>query len=116
MSEEQLRRSSDSPCPDWIHQPLKLVMEKLQKLDEVINQQNLMVYQQQVMQQAIEKLAAKDAVIAEVVLKQAKQDTGLKIIVWIATMLFPIIITWNTMLQQKIEYLQTKIITLEAKK
>jgi tetrahydromethanopterin S-methyltransferase subunit F len=107
------RRASD--CPEWTHEPLRLFMEKLKKIDEMITQAEVNSYRMASIQEAVNKLVAKETILAEVILKQTKQDTGIRILGFIAGMLFPVLVGWTTLLQQDIKTLQHSITVLETK-
>jgi hypothetical protein len=70
---------------------------------------------QEAVKDALREFSAREASMSELVLKQAKQDTGLKVVGFLATMLFPVIVTWNTLLQKDIKELQKSITVLETK-
>lgn len=116
-SQSQNRRTSD--CPEWTQEPLRLFMEKLHKIEELTQQMQLISYKlestQEAVKDALREFSAREASMSELVLKQAKQDTGLKVVGFLATMLFPVIVTWNTLLQKDIKELQKSVTVLETK-
>ncbi len=116
-SQSQNRRTSD--CPEWTQEPLRLFMEKLHKIEELTQQMQLVSYKlestQEAVKDALRDFSAREAIMSELVLKQAKQDTGLKLLSAIAIMLFPVIVTWNALLQQDIKNLQKSVTVLETK-
>ena len=116
-SQSQNRRTSD--CPEWTQEPLRLFMEKLHKIEELTQQMQLVSYKlestQEAVKDALRDFSAREAIMSELVLKQAKQDTGLKLLSAIAIMLFPVIVTWNALLRQDIKNLQTRVTVLETK-
>lgn len=94
-------------------------MEKLHKIEELTQQMQLVSYKlestQEAVKDALRDFSAREAIMSELVLKQAKQDTGLKLLSAIAIMLFPVIVTWNALLQQDIKNLQKSVTVLETK-
>lgn len=116
-SQSQNRRTSD--CPEWTQEPLRLFMEKLHKIEELTQQMQLVSYKlestQEAVKDALRDFSAREAIMSELVLKQAKQDAGLKLLSAIAIMLFPVIVTWNALLQQDIKNLQKSVTVLETK-
>ena len=94
-------------------------MEKLHKIEELTQQMQLVSYKlestQEAVKDALRDFSAREAIMSELVLKQAKQDAGLKLLSAIAIMLFPVIVTWNALLQQDIKNLQKSVTVLETK-